>query len=195
MRPRAPTRARQQEVLRGFDRPLFGSPSAMYATIRLAVGIRPSDRSTTQPLGQESQDPVEGDPGRMPWLVDEGDREHRERRRRDARRVARRRVDLDPLEGGPSVVRRVSNRSGGQPRSLVNRSPSTRRLSFARSVIVARSSASRPGAARPRSPIGAGMAGWLMTDATTDGSSAVASAKPPVKHIPTTPTPGPPHSR
>ena len=100
-----------------------------------------------------------------------------------------------PSKDAPSVARRVSNRSPGQPRSLVNRSPSTRRPSFARAVIVQRSSASRPRAARPRRPIGAGMAGWLMTDATTDGSSAVASAKPPVKHIPTTPTPGPPHSR
>ena len=36
-----------------------------------------------------------------PRLVDEGDREHRVRRWRDACRVARRRVDLDPLEGCP----------------------------------------------------------------------------------------------
>ena len=92
-----------------------------------------------QLLGQKRQDPVEGNPGRMPRLVDEGDREHRVRRRRDPGRVARRRVDLDPLEGCPSVVRRVSNRSGGQPRSLVNRSPSTRSPSFVRSVIVERS--------------------------------------------------------
>jgi len=35
--------------------------------------------------------------------------------------------------------------------------------------------------ARPRFPIGPGMAGWLMTDATTGGSSAVASAKPPAE--------------
>src|SRR5664280_1379225 len=33
-----------------------------------------------------------------------------------------------------------------------------------------------------------------MTAASTAGSSAVASAKPPVKHMPTTPTPAPPHS-
>jgi len=39
--------------------------------------------------------------GEVPRLVDERDREHRVRRRRDARRVARRRVDLDPLEGCP----------------------------------------------------------------------------------------------
>ena len=49
-----------------------------------------SDGSTAQLLGQELQDPVEGDPGRMPRLVHEGDRENRVRRRRDTGRVARR---------------------------------------------------------------------------------------------------------
>ena len=37
---RAPTRASQQETLRGFDRLLFGGPSAMYTTLRLPAGIR-----------------------------------------------------------------------------------------------------------------------------------------------------------
>ncbi|MFC5042356.1 hypothetical protein [Ornithinimicrobium kibberense] len=41
----------------------------------------------------------------------------------------------------------------------MNRSPSTRRSSSARAVMVARSCGSRPRAARPRCPIGTGMAG------------------------------------
>ena len=41
-------------------------------------------------------------------------------------------------------------------------------------------------------PIGKGSDGWLKTGARTTSSTIIASAKPPVKHIPTTPTPGPP---
>jgi hypothetical protein len=51
-----------------------------------------------------------------------------------------------------------------------------------------------PSAARPRLVTGAGRAGWLATAARTDGSTAIARANPPVKHMPTAPTPGPPHS-
>src|SRR5665811_806899 len=40
---------------------------------------------------------------------------------------------------------------------------------------------------------GMGNDGWDSTGATTTGSTAMARAKPPEKHIPTTPTPGPPH--
>lgn len=68
---------------------------------RLGFALTPRRRSRAQLLGQKRQNPVEGDPGRMPRLVDEGDREHRVRRRRDTRRVARRRVDLDSIEGRP----------------------------------------------------------------------------------------------
>ena len=39
---------------------------------------------------------------------------------------------------------------------------------------------------------GKGSDGWLSTGASTMSSTIMASAKPPVKHIPTTPTPGPP---
>ena len=35
--------------------------------------------------------------------------------------------------------------------------------------------------------------GWLSTGAITDGSTNIAKPNPPVRHIPTTPTPGPPH--
>ena len=40
--------------------------------------------------------------------------------------------------------------------------------------------------------IGNGRDGWLRTGASTTSSTIMASANPPVKHIPTTPTPGPP---
>ena len=39
----------------------------------------------------------------------------------------------------------------------------------------------------------AGSDGWLSTGATTTSSTIMPRAKPPVKHIPTAPTPGPPH--
>ena len=44
----------------------------------------------------------------------------------------------------------------------------------------------------PRRPSGNGSDGWLATGARTAGSTAAASAKPPVKHMPITPDPGPP---
>ena len=43
-----------------------------------------------------------------------------------------------------------------------------------------------------RLAIGNGCEGWLSTGASTKSSTIMASAKPPVKHMPTTPTPGPP---
>ena len=38
---------------------------------------------------------------------------------------------------------------------------------------------------------GNGSEGWLSTGARTTSSTIIAKAKPPVKHMPTTPTPGP----
>jgi hypothetical protein len=45
-----------------------------------------------------------------------------------------------------------------------------------------------------RAVSGIGSAGWLRTRARTAGSTAMASANPPVKHMPMARTPGPPHS-
>ena len=39
-----------------------------------------------------------------------------------------------------------------------------------------------------------GSDGWLSTGASIRSSTIIASAKPPVKHMPTAPMPGPPHS-
>ena len=39
-----------------------------------------------------------------------------------------------------------------------------------------------------------GSDGWLSTGASMRSSTIIPSAKPPVKHIPTAPIPGPPHS-
>ena len=39
---------------------------------------------------------------------------------------------------------------------------------------------------------GNGSDGWLSTGARTTSSTIIANAKPPVKHMPTAPTPGPP---
>ena len=43
-------------------------------------------------------------------------------------------------------------------------------------------------------PTGNGIDGWLSTGATMMSSTIIASAKPPLKHMPTAPTPGPPTS-
>jgi len=43
-----------------------------------------------------------------------------------------------------------------------------------------------------RLPIGKGCDGWLSTGANMMSSTIMARAKPPVKHMPTAPTPGPP---
>ena len=40
---------------------------------------------------------------------------------------------------------------------------------------------------------GRGRDGWLSTGATTTSSTIMARANPPVRHMPTAPTPGPPH--
>ena len=48
-----------------------------------------------------------------------------------------------------------------------------------------------PGSAMRRAPSGNGTDGWLATAASTESSTAAASAKPPVKHMPMTPTPAP----
>src|SRR5499427_2664193 len=94
----------------------------------------------------------------------------------------------------PSSRRSVANRSGGEPLSREKRSPSTHSPSLVRAFTLARSAGSRPSAARLRAVTGAGIPGWLSTGASTAGSTAMASAYPPVKHMPTAPTPGPPHS-
>ena len=51
-----------------------------------------------------------------------------------------------------------------------------------------------PTAARRDRVIGNGSDGWLSTGASMVSSTIIPSAKPPVKHMPTAPTPGPPHS-
>ena len=46
----------------------------------------------------------------------------------------------------------------------------------------------------PALPMGNGRDGWATTGATTASSTIIAKAKPPVKHMPRAPTPGPPSS-
>ena len=56
----------------------------------------------------------------------------------------------------------------------------------------ASSAAEHPRSAARRVPIEKGSEGWESTGATTGASAIIARANPPVKHMPTTPTPGPP---
>ena len=112
----------------------------------------------------------------------------------DVVRVARRRVDLDRDEvvaelvpvarparvGHGAVLREAQRRARTGRRS--RRDPSRGRDRRRR----ARARASAPCRAAN------GSDGWLSTGASISSSTAIASAKPPVKHMPTAPTPGPP---
>src|SRR5664279_4930321 len=97
------------------------------------------------------------------------------------------------MKPSPNRSRKNANRSAGTNGSPSKRNPRTRRPWAQR----------RATASRFRSPqsivrlrdglTGMGNDGWDSTGATTTGSTAMARAKPPENHIPTTPTPGPPH--
>ena len=65
---------------------------------------------------------------------------------------------------------------------------------LARAVDLGRRDADRRAARLPPGPIGSGSEGCDSTGATTAGSVIIARAKLPVKHMPTAPTPRPPHS-
>jgi hypothetical protein len=94
---------------------------------------------------------------------------------------------------GPNASPSAVNRSFGEAASSLNRSPSRHRPSVrTRSATTARSRSDIPRSRLRAFPIGNGTDGWLATGARTTGSTAAASAKPPLKHIPITPTPGPP---
>ena len=112
----------------------------------------------------------------------------------DAVRVAGRRVDLDadevvaelllvarPARVGHGPVLREAQPEHAQVRRW-RRGPSRGRGRRRRGR--ARASAALPS--------GNGIDGWLSTGASISSSTAIASAKPPLKHMPTAPTPGPP---
>ncbi len=90
-------------------------------------------------------------------------------------------------------MRSRSKRSGGQAGSPVKRKPSTQAPAATRSFTRARSASEMPRSALRRRETGPGSDGWLRTGATTTSSTIMARANPPVRHMPTTPTPGPPH--
>ena len=93
----------------------------------------------------------------------------------------------------PNACSSAANRSPGDIESSVKRSPSRHSPSLRmRCWIVAASGSDMPRSRLRAEPSGSGSEGWLATGARTAGSTAAASAKPPVKHMPITPTPGPP---
>jgi hypothetical protein len=123
--------------------------------------------------------------------VDQVDGQHRVRPGGDAVRVAGREVDLDPLEAiAQLTAKRGEPLAGAAPVGGEAQPEHAQPLPCPR-LDRRRSASSRPTAARLRAPRGAGSAGWLTTGASTDASMAMASANPPVKHMPIAPTPGP----
>ena len=96
----------------------------------------------------------------------------------------------------PNSRRKVSNRASGTKASLVKRRPIIDRSSFSnRCLAQAISLADTPIPAPRRGFFPAsGREGCDSTGATTAGSVIMASAKLPVKHMPTAPTPFPPQS-
>ncbi len=86
----------------------------------------------------------------------------------------------------------LSNRARGEPESSLKRSPSAQTSpALARSAMRSNSSGDTVASMRLALLIGNGTPGWLTTDASTVSSTAAASANPPVKHMPITPTPLP----
>ena len=93
----------------------------------------------------------------------------------------------------PNAAPSAANRSPGDIPSSVKRNPSRHSPSLrTRSAIAVASRSDMPRSLRRPAPRGSGSEGWLATGARTAGSTAAASANPPVKHMPITPTPGPP---
>ena len=98
------------------------------------------------------------------------------------------------MNPSPSSRRNVSNRAAGTAASSVNRNPRRHAPPATRSLTRARSASSMPSAALRLRPPGNGSDGWLKTGACIRSSTIIPSANPPVKHIPTAPTPGPPQA-
>ena len=97
------------------------------------------------------------------------------------------------MNASPSFSRRVANRSPTKL-SSVKRSPSTWHPCWARSITATSSSGDRLRSAPRCLPTGNGIDGCDSTGAIIRSSTIIPSAKPPEKHMPTAPTPGPPTS-
>ena len=96
------------------------------------------------------------------------------------------------MKASPSSRFKVAKRASKQNGSLEKRNPKRQVPSAARSLTRARSASEMPTSALNFFDNGNGSDGWLSTGASTMSSTIMARAKPPVKHMPTTPTPGPP---
>lgn len=153
-------------------------------------------RLWVQALVEEPQDAVQGGPGRMASLIDQVDGQHRVRPGRDGVGVAGGGVDLDGFEGGAQLAAQGGEPLGraapigGEPQPQ-QAQPTTAGAGLDLGQV--------GGVQADRGPLGRGeggrQPGWLATGASTAGSTAMASANPPVRHMPIAPTPGPPHSR
>src|SRR5512135_172015 len=93
----------------------------------------------------------------------------------------------------PSCCLRNANRCAGTNGSPSNRRPSTHSPSRSQRRATTSRSAGEQSIVRRRLLVTAeGKLGCASTGASTRGSTAIANPKPPLKHRPTTPTPGPP---
>ena len=138
------------------------------------------------------EDLVEGGPRRGAGPVVEVPGEHGVGGFLVAVGVARRGVELHADEGVAEQLPEVLEALGGLALSPVNRRPRTvqpPRSPLLHPADVLRRESEVPPVGRDT---GKGSDGWLRTGATTTLSTIMPSAKPPVKHIPTAPTPGPP---
>ena len=156
--------------------------------------IRPVDHWSGCPVGRGTgRGPGRERPG---WVYRGGRRDPRSEPngplfdgREDCRATSRSRR---PRRRPPRSSRRWAKRSGGLTLSPVKRSPSTQVPAAARSCTRATSVGDRPTSRLRPLVTGKGSDGWLRTGATTTSSTIMARANPPVKHMPTAPTPGPP---
>ena len=91
----------------------------------------------------------------------------------------------------------TASRTPGGRSPMVLVVPQTQHLDIRRppaALTTSRSAGERLRSAARALPTGNGAEGWHSTGAATESSTIIASAKPPVKHMPSAPTPGPPSS-
>ena len=127
---------------------------------------------------EEREHLVQGVAGRVARLVDQVLGEHRVRVRRDAVRVAGRRVDLHGDERVAQLPAQRLEPLAGTHRSPVKRRPSRHAPSAARSLTRARSAGADTDRGLCRAAMANGSDGWLSTGASIRSSTIIAEREP-----------------
>ena len=154
---------------------------------------RPAGRRSGAQTGAEQvENLVESGPGGRTGAVVEILGQNRMGHLSVAVGVVVRRVDLDGHEGVAQELTEMGETFGGTQLVAAEAEAEHARALRGPFLHAATSVAERPTSRRRPLVTGKGSEGWLRTGATTTSSTIMARANPPVKHMPTAPTPGPP---